>query len=163
MPSWSEQSPDAHSKPSNVAIEEAQHFEKIVVKSVFESKDFDEVWFRCNRRRDIINEVAVEYRWGRGEGMDSKGLDICNNLEQDKACWRGCCRDGRKAACHNGLDSLTGALRAQAQFIQLYCDKTGRGTVEAQTGSAEYLVASAIMSKARRDNTLLKHSAHSLV
>ena len=46
---------------------------------------------------------------------------------------------------------------------QLYCDKTGRGTVEAQTGSAEYLVASAIMSKARRDNTLLKHSAHSLV
>ena len=28
--------------------------------------------------------------------MDSKGLGECNSLEQDKACWCGCCRDGRK-------------------------------------------------------------------
>ena len=27
--------------------------------------------------------------------MDSKGLEVCS-LERDKACWRGCCRDGRK-------------------------------------------------------------------
>ena len=92
--------------------------------------------------------------------MDSKGLDICNNLEQDKACWRGCCRDGRKAACHDSLDSLTGALRAQAQFIQLYCDKTGRGS---SNRTCRIFAASAIMSKALRNNTLLKHSAHSLV
>ena len=44
--------------------------------------------------------------------MDSKGLDVCNSLERDKACWRCCCLDGRKAACHDGLDSLTVVLRS---------------------------------------------------
>ena len=39
--------------------------------------------------------------------MNSKGLDVCNSLERDKACWRCCCRDGRKAACHDCPDSLT--------------------------------------------------------
>ena len=77
--------------------------------------------------------------------MDSRGLDVCNSLEQDKACWRCCCPDGRKAACgHDGLDSLTvglRALRAPAQFI---ATKQGEA---AQTGPAEYLVASAIISK----------------
>ena len=96
-PGWSERSPDA---ASNVAIEEAQHFEKIVVKSVI-----GEVWFRRDRQHDIINEVAVEdrcfdsqrlQRHRVGQGMDSKGLDVCNSLEQDKACWRCCCRYGRK-------------------------------------------------------------------
>ena len=35
---------------------------------------------------------------------DSKGLarDVCNSLKQGKACWRCCCRDGRKAACNGG-------------------------------------------------------------
>ena len=42
-------------KAHNVAIEVAQHFEKIVVKSVF-----GEVCFRSDCRCDIINEVAVE-------------------------------------------------------------------------------------------------------
>ena len=83
--------------------------------------------------------------------MDSKGLDVCNSLERDKACWRCCCLDGRKAACHDGLDSLTdsyrrfartaGAPAAPAQFI---ATKAGE---EAQTGPAEYLAALAIMSK----------------
>ena len=53
--------------------------------------------------------------------MYSKGLDVCNSLERDKACWRCCCLDGRKeACCHDGLDSLTVDLRAllaPAQFI----------------------------------------------
>ena len=82
--------------------------------------------------------------------MDSKGLDVCNSLERDKACWRGCCLDGRKAACHDCLDSLTvglWALLAPAQFIP-----TKQGE-KAQTGPAEYLATSAIMS----------NSAHSLV
>ena len=39
----------------DVAIEEAQHFRKIAVKSVF-----GEVWFRSDCRREIICEVAVE-------------------------------------------------------------------------------------------------------
>ena len=39
----------------NVAIEEAQHFRKITVKSVF-----GEVWFRSDCQHAIINEVAVE-------------------------------------------------------------------------------------------------------
>ena len=80
--------------------------------------------------------------------MDSKGLDVCNSLEQDKECWRCCCPDGRKAACHDGLDSLTDevivclcTLRAPAQYI---ATKPGE---EAQTGPAEYLAALAIMSK----------------
>ena len=76
--------------------------------------------------------------------MDSKGLDVCNSLERNKACGRCCSPDGRKVACHDGLDSLTvglHALRAPAQFI---ATKPGE---EAQTGPAEYLAASAIMSK----------------
>ena len=77
--------------------------------------------------------------------MDSKGLDVCNSLERDKPWWRCCCPDGRKAACcHDGLDSLTvglRALRASAQFIG-----TKQGE-EAQTGPAEYLAASASISK----------------
>ena len=76
--------------------------------------------------------------------MDSKGLDVCNSLERDKACWRVCCRDGRKEVCHDGLDSLTVgllALRAPARFIATKPDE------EAQTGPAEYLATSAIMSK----------------
>ena len=44
----------------NVAIEEAQHFRKISVKSVFGK--VCSVWFRSDCRRDIINEVAVEDR-----------------------------------------------------------------------------------------------------
>ena len=64
--------------------------------------------------------------------MDSKGLDVCNSP------------DGRIAACgHDGLDSLVvglRALRAPAQFI---ATKQGEA---AQTGPAEYLVASAIIS-----------------
>ena len=52
--------------------------------------------------------------------MDSKGLDVCNSLEQDTANWHGCCLDGRKAVGHHDLDSLTVgllALLAPAQFI----------------------------------------------
>ena len=74
--------------------------------------------------------------------MDSNGLDVCNSLEQDRACWRCCCPDGKKAACHDGLHSLTvglRALRAPAQFI---ATKQGE---EAQPGPAEYLAASAII------------------
>ena len=26
--------------------------------------------------------------------MDSKSLDVCNSLEQNKACWCCCCLDG---------------------------------------------------------------------
>ena len=48
------------------------------------------------------------------------------------------------------------ALTAGTQFI---VTKQGE---EAQTGPAEYLATAAIMS-CRRDNTLLKHSAHSPV
>ena len=64
----------------DVAIGEAQHFEKIIVKSVF-----SEAWFCRDCQCDIINKVAVEdrcfgsQRLGRhhvGEGMDSKGLDM---------------------------------------------------------------------------------------
>ena len=96
--------------------------------------------------------------------MDVKGLDVCNSLELDKEHWRGCCRDGRKEACYEDLDSLTVGLhaftvvlRAPAQFI---VTKQGE---EAQTGPAEYLATSAIMLNFGRDNALLKHSAHSLV
>ena len=39
----------------NIAIEVAQHFEKIVVKSIF-----GEIWFRSDCRCDIINEIVVE-------------------------------------------------------------------------------------------------------
>ena len=75
------------------------------------------------------------------------------------------CPDGRKAACHDSLDNLTigvCALLAPAQFI------TTKPGEEAQTGPAEYLAASAIMSKGQYsfealDNTPLKHSAHPLV
>ena len=77
--------------------------------------------------------------------MDSKGLDVCNSLELDRVCWHCCCPDGRKAACcHDCLDSLTvslRALRAPAQFIA-----TKQGAA-AQTGPAEYLAASAIISE----------------
>ena len=89
--------------------------------------------------------------------MDSKGMDVCNSLERDKACWRGWCLDGRKAACHDGPDSLTvglGALLAPAQFI---ATKPGE---KSQTGPAEYLATSAIMSKGQYP---VKHRAHSLV
>ena len=91
--------------------------------------------------------------------MDSKGLDVCNSLERDKVCWRGCCRNGRREACHDGLDSLIVGLRTLRAPVQFIATKPGE---EAQTGSAEYLATSAIMS-CPRDNTLLKHSAHSLV
>ena len=66
--------------------------------------------------------------------MDSKGLGVCHSLERDKSCWRCCCRhgsDGRKEACHNGLDSLTYGLRTlQAAPVtsSVFCDKTGRGS-----------------------------------
>ena len=43
----------------NVAIEEAQHFRKIAVKSVL-----GEVWFRSDCRRDVRNEVAVDRYFG---------------------------------------------------------------------------------------------------
>ena len=62
-----------------------------------------------------------------GEGMDSKGLDVCIRQERDKACWFCCCRDGRKTACHDSLYSLTVglcALLVPAQFIY----KTWRGS-----------------------------------
>ena len=77
--------------------------------------------------------------------MDSKGLDVCNSLERDKACWRCCCPDGRKAACgHDGLDSLTVGLRALLAPAQFIATKRGEA---AQTGPAEYLTASAIILK----------------
>ena len=79
--------------------------------------------------------------------MDSKGLGVCNSLEC-KECWRCCCPDARKAACHDDLDSLIDevivclrSLRAPAQYI---ATKQGE---EAQTGPAEYLAALAIMPK----------------
>ena len=81
--------------------------------------------------------------------MDSKGLDVCNSLERDKACWRcwlTCCcpmeEETLKEACHDGLDSLTVGLRAllaPAQFVATKPDSDLH----------------------RRDNTPLKHSAHS--
>ena len=135
-----------------VAIEVAQHLGKIIVKLVS-----SEIWFHREWLCDIIYKVPVQYRcfgsqrlqrhrvW---EGVDSKGLDVCNTLELDKACWHCCCPDGRKAACHDGLDSLTyeitvgwRSLQAPAQFI---ATKPGE---EARTWPAEYLDASAIMSK----------------
>ena len=81
-----------------------------------------------------------------GEGMDSKGLDVCSSLEQDNTCWLGCCQDGRIDACHDAcLDSpilsyCWFVLTAGTQFI---VTKQGE---EAQTGPAEYLATSAIMS-----------------
>ena len=45
------------------------------------------------------------------------------------------CQDGRKAACHDGLDVGLHALLAPAQFI---ATKQGE---EAQTGPAEYFAA----------------------
>ena len=69
--------------------------------------------------------------------MDLKGLDVCNSLEQDKACRRGCClKDTCLPDC---LDSLTVGLHA----LLVHCEKPGP---EAQTGPAEYL-AIMIMSK----------------
>ena len=89
--------------------------------------------------------------------MDSKGLVECNSLERDKACWRCCCPDGRKAACgHDGLDSLAVGLRTLLAPAQFIATKQGE---EAQTRPAENLAAYAIMSKGHWDNTPLKHSA----
>ena len=78
--------------------------------------------------------------------MDSKGLEICNSLDQDKACWRGCCQDGRKEACHECLDSVAVVLRALLAPVQFMATKLGK---EAQAGPAEYLATSVItgMSK----------------
>ena len=78
--------------------------------------------------------------------MDSKGLEICNSLDQDKACWRGCCQDGRKEACHECLDSVAVVLLALLAPVQFMATKLGK---EAQAGPAEYLATSAsvIMSK----------------
>ena len=67
LPGWSERSPDA---PSNVAIEEAQHFEKIVVKSVF-----GEVWFRSDCRHDIINEVADDNLPLKTDALTARGFE----------------------------------------------------------------------------------------
>ena len=89
--------------------------------------------------------------------MDSKGMDVCNSLERDKACWRGWCLDGRKAACHDGADSLTVGLRALLAPAQFIATKPGE---KSQTGPAEYLATSAIMSKGQYP---VKHRAHSLV
>ena len=75
--------------------------------------------------------------------MDSKGLDVCNSLEQE-VCWCCCCPDGGKAACHDCLDSLTIGLRSLLAPAQFITTKQGE---EAQTGPAEYLAASAIMLK----------------
>ena len=69
--------------------------------------------------------------------MDSKGLDVFNSLEGDKARWRCCCPDGRKAACYDGLDSLTVSLQNIWRPL-----------------------VSAIMSKGQYS---LKHSAHFFV
>ena len=84
--------------------------------------------------------------------MDVKGLDVCNSLELDKEHWRGCCRDGRKEACYEDLDSLTVGLhaftvvlRAPAQFI---VTKQGE---EAQTGPAEYLADLRLVADLRLD------------
>ena len=76
--------------------------------------------------------------------MDSKGLDVCNSLQRDKASWCCCLQDGRNTACHDGLDSSTVGLPMltllePTQFIVI---KQGE---EAQKGPAEYLAASAIM------------------
>ena len=63
------------------------------------------------------------------EGMDSKGLDVCNSLERDKACWCCCCPDGRKAAGHDCLDNLTVCLHCTAGASWVYhCYKTGQGS-----------------------------------
>ena len=78
------------------------------------------------------------------------GLDVCNSLEQDnlaRSVGVVAARmdsDGSNAACHDCLDILTiclSTLLAPAQFIA-----TNPGE-EAQTGPAEYLEATAIMSK----------------
>ena len=73
-----------------------------------------------------------------------------------KVCLRGFCTDGRKEACHDSLDSRT---RVPVLFI---ATKPGEELQTGVTEPAEYLATYAIMSY-RRDNTLLKHSAHSLV
>ena len=41
-----------------------------------------------------------------GAGVNSKGLDVCNGLERDRACSLSICRDGRKPEGHDGLDGL---------------------------------------------------------
>ena len=70
--------------------------------------------------------------------MDSKGLDVCNSLERGKACWRCCCPDGKKAHCHDSLDSHTISLQALLTPAQFIATKQGEGS---QTGPAEYLAA----------------------
>ena len=64
------------------------------------------------------------------------GLYVCNSLEQDNACWRGCCRDGREKACHEGLDSLTVGLHTLLAPVQFIATKLQAGK-EAQTGPAD--------------------------
>ena len=99
--------------------------------------------------------------------MDSKGLDVCNSLEQDKACQRGCCWDGRKEACHDSLGSLTVGLRALRAPVQFIVTKQGEelrvgASEEAQTGPAEYLATSAINST-RKGQYSFEAQCHSLV
>ena len=87
--------------------------------------------------------------------MDSKGLDVCNSLEQDKACWRCCCPDGRKKACgHDGLDSLTVGLRDPLSLLQ-----QNRVRKLKQVLQNIWLPRQSL----RTDNTPLKPSAYSLV
>ena len=78
-----------------------------------------------------------------GEGMDSKGLHVCNCLQRDRACWL--LQEWKKEACHDGLDSHTFKFGLRALATKL--------GEEAQTGPAEYLATSAMMSY-RRDNAL---------
>ena len=48
----------------------------------------------------MLSLLEPAQRLGRrheGAGMNSKGLDVCNGLEQDKACWRVCQPEARPA------------------------------------------------------------------
>ena len=71
--------------------------------------------------------AALKAWCSRGNGF--KGLDVCNSLERDKACWR-CCL--QLAALMEGKR----ALQAPVQFI---------ATKLGEEAHAEYLAASAIM------------------
>ena len=121
---WSERSADAPSKAHDFDIEEAQHFRKMAVKSVF-----GEVWFSSDCRRDIMYKVAVK--------------NSCFGCLKTDGSYR-LVRSHYVGGLPDGLDSLTltySLFAHTAGTCSIFCYKIGRG------GSNRTCKTSAIMSK----------------
>ena len=77
--------------------------------------------------REKSGQYEGKIRLAHGEGMGSKGLDVCQSMEKDQECWRSCCLDGRHGLPWRSWQSYSQFART-AGTSSVFCEKTRLGS-----------------------------------